>query len=120
MPTIILQDGSNRIYAKAIVHSSWFSGKVNVPVNITISFVPRYEPSTGKFFATDIKVEQMDVQLIPQDWLAGFTEVVNRIIAMKFSQYELFQLDKNILKYARFFNVRKIVIHKARVEILLL
>ncbi len=120
MPQIILRDGSDRIYANVVLQSLTFSGKVRIPINVTVSFVPYYIASTGIIAASKINVDNININGLPQQWFSQVTAIINQLIPIWFSNVQLFQLDRTTLKYCKFLNVRQISIQNGRLVIELL
>ncbi|MGD1046650.1 MAG: hypothetical protein ABR936_15185 [Bacteroidota bacterium] len=120
MPQIILEDMSDKIYANVVIQVIPFSSKVHIPINTSVSFVPFYIPSTGVLGVSQIKVENIDIVALPKEWLEEVTKIINNLIPIWFSKLEIYQLDKTVLKYCKFFSVRQISIHNRRLEIILL
>ena len=120
MPQIILRDGSNRIYANVVLQSLTFSGKVRIPINVTVSFVPYYIASTGIIEASQINVDNININGLPQQWFTQVTNIINQLIPIWFSNVQLFQIDRTALKYCKFLNVRQINIQNGRLVIELL
>ena len=120
MPQIILRDGSNRIYANVVLQSLTFSGKVRIPINVIVSFVSYYIASTGIIAASQINVDNININELPQQWFTQITNIINQLIPIWFSNVQLFQLDRTTLKYCKFLNVRQISIQNGRLVIELL
>lgn len=120
LPQIDLRDRSDRIYANVVIQVTLFSGKVHIPINTIFSFLPFYVPSTGILGASQIKVENIDINALPQEWLEEVTKIINTLLPIWFSKLEIYRLDKTTLKYCKFFNVRQISVHNRRLEIILL
>jgi hypothetical protein len=120
LPQIILKDRSDRIYANVLVHLALFSGKIKIPMNTSLSFVPLFDPTKGNISASQIKVENIEINAVPKEWLDDVTRIINQLIPIWFSKLELAQLDKTTLKYCRYFNVREINVRNGRLEIVLL
>jgi len=117
VPEITLKDGSDRVYANIPVHTSWVSGKAQIPMNAMVSFVPQFDPSSGKIVASSIKLENIQIEGIPGEWLNDLATVTNSILPLVFGSYQFCQLDKTVMKYIRFFNVQAIVVRGARLEV---
>lgn len=120
IPQIILRDRSDRIYANAKLQTTSFSGKVHIPINVTISFVPSYIPKTGEIIASQINIDDININGFPKEWLTEVTSIINQLIPVWFSNVQIYHLDKTILKYCQFFNVRQVSVHEGRLEIALL
>jgi hypothetical protein len=120
IPQIILRDRSDRIYANVAIQVTLFSGKVHIPINTNCSFVPFYIPSNGMLGASQIKVENIDINALPKEWLEEVTNIINKLLPIWFSKLEIYKLDKTTLKYCKFLNVRQISVHNGRLEIILL
>lgn len=116
-PQVIFRDGSNRIFAEVPITTKWFRTSPKVLIKTTISFVPIYEPSSGKVFATDLQINNIDINLVPKEWLSNFKDIINQLLVVLFKPFVIFQLDKSILKYAKFFKVREMIVHDGRLEI---
>jgi len=117
VPQIILRDGSNRIYAEVPITTYWFNTSMKVIVKTRVSFVPEYQQSDGKFFATNLQLDDVNIDLVPQQWLSDLKSLINQLLIRIFKPVEIFQLDKSLLKYARFFNVRGVIVHDGRLEV---
>ncbi|MGD0590743.1 MAG: hypothetical protein ABSA44_08095 [Bacteroidota bacterium] len=120
LPQIILKDRSDRIYANVLVHLTLYSGKINIPMNTNLSFVPFYIPAKGSLGASQIKVENIEINAVPKEWLEEVTKIINQLLPIWFSKLEFAQLDKTTMKYCKFFNVREVNVHNGRLEIVLL
>lgn len=120
LPQIILKDRSDRIYANILIHVTLFSGKINIPMNVILSFVPFYVPTKGSLGASQIKVENIEINAVPKEWLEEVTNIINQLLPIWFSKLEIAQLDKTTMKYCKFFNVREVNVHNGRLEIILL
>lgn len=119
IPQIILKEESDRFYTTVIIHTKLFSGKLNVPINTTVSFVPFYTPANGVISASQIRIDNIDVNILPKNWLGEVTEIINTLLPALFATYDLFQINKSDLKYINLINVRQIVIRDGRLEILI-
>lgn len=120
MPQIILRDRSNRIYSNVVLLVIVFSGKVRIPINVTVSFVPSYIRSTGVIMASQINIDHINIAQLPENWFREVTTFINQLLSIWFSKVQIFQLDKNMLKYCKFFSVHKISVNNGRLEIELL
>jgi len=105
IPQIILEDGSERIFSDATLQASVMSGRLRFPVVASVSFVPSYSPSTGEISATQIKIENIDVNvpnsdigLLPQDWREQVSQVINNILPVVFAKFVFYKIEKNWLK----------------------
>jgi hypothetical protein len=103
-PEIILNDGSERVFTYAIIQTSLLSGKVCVPLKVGVSFIPSYTPSTGEVIASQIQVENIDVNvpgsnigLLPADWREQATKTLNGFLPMVFSQFVIYKVEKEWL-----------------------
>jgi hypothetical protein len=118
-PQIDLREGSERVYAEAILQASTFSGKLRFPILTKVSFLPSYSPSTRQLVASQIVVDKIDVKFLPAEWTEVATEFLNRIIPVIFSKVVIYQLDKKEQKYARFLHVRDVRVNDGRLEVLI-
>ncbi len=120
VPQIKLIEGSDRIYANVIFQASLFSTKVYVPIVVNISCIPFYTPSTGGLGVTQIKVENIDLNVFPKEYLDATTQIVNQILPVIFTKYVIIQFQKEwLLKLAKIVNLRTKVID-GRLEIIIL
>ncbi len=127
MPQIILKNGSERIYSDATLQASVFSGRVRFPLAATVSFVPSYFPSSGEVAATQIKVENIDVNipnsdigLLPANWREQATQIINNILPGLFDKFVVYKIEKKWLKnILNAVNLRAKVID-GRLEIIIL
>jgi hypothetical protein len=117
IPQVIFRDGSNRIFADIPVTTKWFRASAKVVIKTTVSFIPIYEPSSGKVLATDLQINNIDINLVPKEWLNSFKDVVNQLLVTLFKPVVIFQIDNSLLKYAQLLNVRKMVIRDGRLDI---
>jgi hypothetical protein len=120
LPKIILKDRSDRIYANVLVHLTFISGKINIPTKANLSFVPFYVPEKGSLGASQIKVENIEINAVPKDWLKEVTKIINQLLPLWFSKLEFAQLDITTMKYCKYFNVREVNVRNGRLEIVLL
>ncbi len=120
MPQIILKEGSDRIYTNAILQATLFSSNLRVPIVANVSFVPLYIPSTGQICASQIKIENINMNVLPKEWIDGATQIVNKLLPVLFAKYVIYQLEKNwLLKVAKAAHLRTKVID-GRLEIIIL
>ncbi len=119
-PKIILKNISDKIYVDVVLQTISFSGKVHVPINLVVSFIPSYATGTGAIMASQIKVDDINIGGFPKQWFSQVTDIINKLIPIWFSNIKLFQIDKTTLKYCKFFNVRKIKVKNRRLVIELL
>jgi hypothetical protein len=120
IPQIILRDRSDRIYANVNLQTTSFSGKVHIPIKVAISFVPSFIPSTGVIIASQITVDNININGLPKEWLTEVTTIINQLLPVWFSSIQIYRLDKTTLKYCEFVNVRQVSVHDGRLEIELL
>ena len=120
IPQIILRDRSERIYANVVLQAIIFSAKIHVPINVTVSFVSSYVPSTGIIVASQINADNINISDLPNEWFNEVTMIINKLIPIWFSKVQIFQLDNTTLKYCKFLNVHQISVHNGRLEIKLL
>lgn len=119
-PRIKLIEGSDRIYINAILQASLFSTKVQIPIAVSISSIPFYAPATGEIGVTQIRVESIDINLLPKEYLDAITQIVNDILPFVFNKYVIVRLEKKWqLKIANFTSLRTRV-DDGRLEILIL
>lgn len=120
IPQIILREGTDRIYANAILEASLFSSNLQIPIVADISFIPSYTPATGQISASQIKVENIDMNILAKEWLDVATEIVNKLLPTLFAKYVIYQLEnKWVIKMARVVNLRTKVID-GRLEMIIL
>jgi len=119
-PQVILEEGSDSVYANAVFQALTFSGKVRFPVVASVSFIPFYNSANGEISATQIRVVNIDMIALPKEWLDGATQIVNEIIPTLFSKCVIYKLDRSQLKIAKLINVHKIRVNDGRLEILIL
>jgi hypothetical protein len=119
-PKIILTEGSEKIYANAILEATFLSGKLSVPIVAMVSFVPLYVPANGQLVASQIEVNNIEVNALPKEWLDATTQVVNNLLSALFARVVIYQLDKSQSKIARLVNLRSIRVTDGRLEILIL
>ncbi len=120
MPQIVLKEESDRIYSKAILQASLLSGKLHLPIVAEVSFIPSYIPDNGQIIASQIKIENIDMSVLPKEWLDDATQIVNKILPILFAKYVVYQLEKNWqLKIAKAMGLRTKVID-GRLEIIFL
>lgn len=117
VPQIILKDGSDKIHAFVRLQTKTFSGKVIIPVNISISFRPYYNSSTGEILASQINVDDMNINNLPNNIFSDVTNIINSLLPIWFSEIKIFQIDNNTLKYLKLLNVRQISVHNRRLVI---
>jgi hypothetical protein len=120
VPEIALKEGSDRIYANAILQASIFSGKVHVPITADVSFVPFYTSANGQITASQIKVENIEIKGLPKEWVNSATQIVNKILPAVFAKFVIYRLDKHQSKIAKLLNVRSVRVSDGRLEILIL
>lgn len=119
-PQIVLQDGSNKIFSKIVFHTRWFSSNIELPLNVTVSFVPQYEPSKGVLFGSQVNIDEMGMLLIPQETMNELRAIINQLVPDIYDRIEVFKLDKDYFRYARKYSVRKVLVRDGRIEIELL
>jgi hypothetical protein len=117
VPQVILKEGTDRIYAKAILQATPFSGKVHIPITAYVSFIPIFNPSNGWIIASQTRVENIEMDVLPKEWIDVTTQVVNEILPRLYPELSVYQLDKATLKITRFTNVREVRVSNARLEI---
>jgi hypothetical protein len=120
MPQIVLEEGSDRIYANVTFQASIFSKVGPIPLAASVSIIPFYNQATGKFGVTQIKVENIDMNLLPKEWFDQATQIVNQILPIVFAKYVIHQLEQKWL-----INIGKVVdlrtkIIDGRLEIIIL
>lgn len=120
IPKIVLKDRSDRLFANVLIHAIITSGKIDIPIHTSLSFIPLYDPVTGTLFASQTKVESTEITLVPKEWMEDVTKFVNEFMPVWMPQFQIYQMDKTALKYCRFFNVREINIQDGRIEIVIL
>jgi hypothetical protein len=120
IPQIILKDGSDKIHANVRLQTKTFSGKVKIPINASISFMPYYNSSTGELLASQINVDDMNINSLPNNIFSDVTNIMNSLLPIWFSEMRIFQIDNTTLKYLKLLNVRQISIHNRRLVINLL
>ena len=105
IPQIILKEGSERIFSDATLQACVLSGKLRFPLAATVSFMPSYSPSTGEIVATQIKVENIDLNIpnsnigiLPPDWREQATQTINNILPALFDKFVLYKIEKKWLK----------------------
>ncbi len=69
---------------------------------------------------SQIRVENIEVNAVPKDWLEDVTKCINQLLPIWFSRLEIFQSDKTALKYCEFSDVREVNVHNGRLEIVVL
>lgn len=120
VPQIKLIEGSDKIYINAILQTSLFSTKAHIPIAVSISSIPFYTPATGQLGVTQIRVESININLLPKEYLDAITQLVNDILPFVFNKYVIVQLEKKWqLKLAHFASLRTRV-NDGRLEILIL
>jgi hypothetical protein len=120
VPQIILKEGSDRVYSNAILEVSITSLNLHVPVVASVSFVPFYVASTGQIIASQIKVENIDMNVLPKEWLDETTKIANNVLPVLFAKYIFYQLEQKwLLKVAKAVHLRTKVID-GRLEIIIL
>lgn len=120
VPQIILKEGSERIYANANLEASITSLNLHVPIVASVSFVPSYVVSTGQIIASQITVENIDMNVLPKEWIDETTKIVNKVLPALFAKYVFYQLEhKWLLKVAKVVHLRTKVID-SRLEIIIL
>jgi hypothetical protein len=119
-PEIVLTEGSEKIYADAILQASLLSNKLHFPIAAKVSFIPLYSPGNGRITASQIAVENIDVNALPREWLDVATQIVNKMLPALFAKVVIYQLDKSQSRIAKLVNLRSVRVSDRRLEILIL
>ncbi len=120
VPQLILKEGSDKIHANVRLKTITFSGKVIIPVNASISFMPYYNSTTGEIFASQINVDDMNINGLPNNIFSDVTSIINGLLPRWLSEMRIFQIDKTTLKYLKLLNVRQMNVQNRRLVINLL
>ncbi|OGU65972.1 MAG: hypothetical protein A2499_16130 [Stygiobacter sp. RIFOXYC12_FULL_38_8] len=120
VPEIILKDRSDRIHANVLLQTITFSGNVKIPIKASISFLPSYISSTGEILASQINVDDININGLQNKLSSEATNIINGLLPIWFSEIRIFQLDTTTLKYLKFLNVRQISVYNRRLAIELL
>ena len=120
MPQIVFVDRSDKIYAQVDIVATVFSGKVDIPIKTIVSFVPSFNRSTGAIEASQIYVDNLTIENLPEEWFTEIKNFINNLTTALFSKVQIHQLDEKTLKYCNFFNVRQITVNNRRLQIELL
>ena len=84
---------------------------MHIPIVANISCIPFYDISAGQLGVSQIKVENIDVNALPQQYLYETRNIINAVLPALFKKYVILQLKKMwLLKIAKLVNLR------ARVE----
>ena len=107
LPQIVFIEGTDRIYANIVFQASIFSSKIHFPINVYSSCIPFYDKSNGQIEVNQIKVENININGIPEEYLHEATKVVDAILPLVFNQYVIIKLKKEWqLKITRLVNLR--------------
>lgn len=119
VPQIILKETSNRIFINSVLQVSLFSNNVIVPIEVILSCVPSYDRLTGQLIASQIKVENINLNTLQSQYMNETTQIINQLLPSLFNKYVVFQLKKSWqLKLAKLVGLRTSV-DDGRLEIII-
>lgn len=119
-PNIILKENSDKIYADITFQTSFFSNKLTIPIDVAISFVPIYKCTSGQVWASQINLENIDMNGVPEDMMYNIKQAVNLIVQELYSDYIIYQIEKKwLINLTKVLNLRTKVVD-GRLELIVL
>lgn len=101
-PRVELANGSDRIKAGLDIVLNIQLGKDGIPLSgsADLSGGVLYEPIDGSFYLTNIEVEQLSIQGVPEEYTDRVASVVGAALADYYSTRPAYQLESDDLKQA--------------------